>query len=108
MAFIRTILAALIAASIAVLPAAGEGMASPSATQAMMVDQAGTPCCPCCNTQDDFKLPSCVLKCITLVGAVFPTMAVTPTYSANGAPLHLADVPFREFLRAPPTHPPSR
>ena len=43
---IRTIVAALIAFSVAMLPATGEAIVSPSATQAVMADQSDMPCCP--------------------------------------------------------------
>lgn len=103
---LRTILAALIAFSVAFLPATGEAVASPLADQAVMVDQSDMPCCPCCNTLDDFKLTACALKCITIVGAVFPPTVTTPLYLADGPPLPFVDHPLHEFSKAPPTHPP--
>lgn len=106
MALVRTILAALIAISVAVLPAAGQAMVSPSATNATMADQADTPCCPCCNTQADLKLTTCALKCVGVVGAVFPAPVITPLYLVDGVPLPFVDDLLREFLKAPPTHPP--
>lgn len=107
MALIRTILVALIAISIAVLPATGQAIASPSADQTMMVDQADMPCCPCCNTRADLKLTTCALKCLGVVGTVFPATTIAPLYLLDGVPLPLVDEPLHEFLRAPPTHPPS-
>lgn len=106
MAVIRTVLAALIAISVALLPATGEAIALPSAGQAVMVDQSDMPCCPCCDTQDDFKLTSCVLKCINLVSAV-AAMVITPLYLADGVPVNFVNELLHEFLKAPPTHPPS-
>ena len=104
---IRTIVAALIAFSVAMLPATGEAIVSPSATQAVMADQSDMPCCPCCNTQHDVKLTtSCVLNCIALAGVVFPTMATIPVYVAGGTPVPFVDGPLHEFLKEPPTHPP--
>lgn len=107
MALVRTILAALIAISLAVLPATGQAIVAPSADQTTMVDQADMPCCPCCNTQADLKLTMCTLKCIGVVGAVFPATTIAPLYWLDGVPLQLVDDPLHEFLRAPPTHPPS-
>jgi hypothetical protein len=107
MALIRTILAALIAISVAVLPATGEAIALPSGDQLAMADQADMPCCPCCNTQADLKLTTCALKCIAVVGAVFPATVITPLYLVDGLPLPFIDDLLHGFLKAPPTHPPS-
>ena len=106
MALIRTILAALIAISVAVLPAAGQAMVSPLATQTMTADRADTPCCPCCNTQAELKLTTCALKCLGVVGAVFLAPVITPLYVVDGVRLPFVDDVLREFLKAPPTHPP--
>ncbi len=106
MPLIRTILAALIAISVAVLPATGEAIALPAAGQAVMADQADMPCCPCCNTRDDLQLTACALKCIGAVGVVFLVEAAAPPYSVRDVLLPFADDPLHEFLKAPPTHPP--
>jgi hypothetical protein len=103
---IRTIVAALIAISVALLPAAGEAIVSPSTSQVAMADQSDMPCCPCCNTQDDIKLTFCTLTCITLASAVFPTTVTMPLYVADSTPAGFVDDPLHEFLTAPPTHPP--
>jgi hypothetical protein len=64
---IRTILIALIAISVVLLPATGEAAAAPtSATDMSVINHAGMPCCPSGMTQDDFKSSTCVLKCILL------------------------------------------
>jgi hypothetical protein len=60
---IRRILAAVIALSLAALPATAEALVSPLPAEATMTDQADMPCCPSCNTQDDVKAIACVLKC---------------------------------------------
>lgn len=106
MALIRTILAAFIAISIAILPATGAVIALSSADQTAMADQADMPCCPCCDSQADLKLTACALKCIGVVGAVFPATVITPLYLVDGLPLPFVDDPLHEFLKAPPTHPP--
>jgi hypothetical protein len=108
MVLIRTILAALIAFSVAVLPATGEAIALSSADQSMMSNQSDMSCCPCCNTQDVLKLAACALKCVGIVGAVLPALTLTPLYFADGASLPFVDHPLHEFFKAPPTHPPSR
>ena len=105
MIVIRTILTAVISISIAALPAIGEPIVSASAAKVTMADHADMPCCPCCNTQDNIKSTACVLKCITLAGAVLPT-TVTPRYLANGSPLSFVDDTFHGLVRAPPTPPP--
>jgi hypothetical protein len=106
MILIRTIVAALVAISVAMLPATGEAIVSQSASQAVMADQSDMPCCPCCNTQGDVKLTWCALTCMTFVGAVFPTIATVPFYLDDGAPVPFVDDPLHEFVTAPPTHPP--
>lgn len=108
MALIRTILAALIAISVAVLPATGEAIALPSGDHLAMANQADMPCCPCCNnSQADLKLTACALKCISIAGAVFPATTIAPLYLLDDVPLQLVDDALHEFLKAPPTHPPS-
>jgi hypothetical protein len=72
LALIRTMLVALIAISVAALPAASEAIISSYPAEITMADQADMPCCPCCNTQGDFKATACVLKCVALAGAVLP------------------------------------
>jgi hypothetical protein len=106
MTLVRTILAALIALSVAVLPATGTAIVVPSDLQAGMTDQPDMPCCPYGNAQDASKLAACALKCISLVGVFFPSTAVMPLYSIGGAPARVAEHPLHEFSQPPPTHPP--
>jgi hypothetical protein len=40
------------------------------------------PCCQCCDKQDQSKLTTCVLKCMTLAGAVLPAMNVAQPIAA--------------------------
>ena len=106
MALIRTILVALIAISVALSPAIGEAVVSPSPVEVMTADQADMACCPCCNTQDNFKSTACVLKCITLAGAILPAMNVAQPYLVDGLPLSLVGDTLHGLVRSPPTHPP--
>ena len=105
MALIRTILVALIAISIAVLPATVEAIVSPLPAEVTMADQADMPCCTCCNTQGDLKATACVLKCTALAGAVLPAMTVA-YISDEAPPGTLVDGTLHGLARAPPTHPP--
>jgi hypothetical protein len=106
MALIRTILVALMAISIAVLPATVEAIVSSSPAEVTMADQDDMPCCTCCNTQGDLKATACVLKCTALAGAVLPAMTIGLPYIADGFPRTLVDDTLRGLARAPPTHPP--
>jgi hypothetical protein len=107
MALIRTILVALIAVSIAVLPATVEAIVSPSpAAEVTMADQDDMPCCTCCNTQGDLKATACVLKCTALAGAVLPAMTVAYIADEPAPGIILVDDTLHGLARAPPTHPP--
>ena len=106
MALIRTILVALIAISIAVLPATVEAIVSPLPAEVTMADQADMPCCTCCNTQGDLETTACVLKCMTLAGAVLPAMTIGLPYIADRCPRTLVDDTLHGLARPPPTHPP--
>jgi len=102
---IRRILVAVIAISVAALPAASEAIIS-SPAEITIADQADMPCCPCCNTQGDFKATACVLKCVALAGAVLPEMAVALPYVADSSPRSPVDDTLHGLVRPPPTHPP--
>jgi hypothetical protein len=103
---LRRFLVAVIAISVVALPAATDAVVSPSLVELTMADQADMPCCPCCNTQGDFKATACVLKCIAFAGAVLPMVNVAPLYLAARTPISLANDTLQGFVRAPPTHPP--
>ncbi len=106
MALSRTVLAVLIALSVAMLPATGEVMESPSPSELTMANQADMPSCPRCNTQDDFNATACIRACAALAGAVLPAMTVTlPTLVGNDLPFSLIDDTLHGIVRAPPTHP---
>jgi len=102
---IRKILIAVIVISVAVLPATADAIVAPSPAETM-ANQADMPCCPCCNTQGDFKVTACVLKCMAMAGAVLPATTVALPYIANGSPRSLVDDTLHGLVRAPPTHPP--
>jgi hypothetical protein len=103
---IRKILIAVIAISVAVLPATAEAIVSPSPVEVTMADQADMPCCTCCNTQGDLKATACVLKCVALAGAVLPEMAVALPYVADSSPRSRVDGTLHGLVRPPPTRPP--
>jgi hypothetical protein len=102
----RMILAALIAISLALVPIGGTAVSSSSPVEMSMADQGDMPCCPHCDTQDDFKAAACVLKCAALAGAVLPTMILGLLYISDPFPLTPTDETLRGIVRAPPTHPP--
>jgi len=83
---IRALLTALIAISVAALPAIAEVIVLTSPDQVTMADQAEMPCCPSCNTQGDFKATACALKCVALASAVLPAMPVALLFLAEGSP----------------------
>jgi len=103
MGFARAFLAALIAISIAFLPATGSASASSKPVEVSNSEHADMPCCPSCDTQADYK--SCALKCAALVGAVLPAMTIVPPYIAEGSLSALAENVLRTHVIAP-THPP--
>jgi len=103
---LRALLIALIAISVAILPAVAEVIVLPSPDQVMMADQGEMPCCPSCDTQGDFKATACVLKCAAVASAVLPAMPVAPLFVAEGSPLILGEHALYGLVRAPPTHPP--
>jgi hypothetical protein len=107
MIIVRTLFAALIAISIAVVPAAAEASFSTKPVEMSMPDNADMPCCPCCNDQDNSKrLLACVLKCINLVGAVLPAMAAIQRHLVEATPPSDVKDALHEYSTSPPTHPP--
>ena len=103
---IRRILVAVMALSVAVLPATAEAIVSPSSAEITMADQADMPCCTCCNTQGDLKATACLLNCMAVAGAVLPAMTIALPYIADGSPRTFVDDTLHGLARAPPTHPP--
>jgi hypothetical protein len=69
MLIVRAIVAALIAISVAMVPAAAGAYISTKPVEMSMAGHANTPCC----TPDDCKDSiACAVKCFNFVGAVFP------------------------------------
>ena len=98
---VRTILVALIAISVAMVPAAGGAAISIKPVEMSMADQADTPCCP----SDDCKGSiACALKCFSFVATMFP--ATIPVRDVADEPLQsFADGTLHGYV-SPPTHPP--
>ena len=100
-------MAALVAISVAVIPIAGEVAVSVKPIEMSMTNDAGMPCCPCCDDQDNSKSSvACVLKCINFVGAVVPTMILTQPYLVDAGPPSFVVGILHGHVRSPPTHPP--
>jgi hypothetical protein len=107
MLIVRTALAALIAMSVAMVPAAVGAAVSIMPVEMSMPDNADMPCCPCCNDQDNSKSSvACALKCINFVGAVLPTMVVTQPCLVDADPPSFVNDALRGHASSPPTHPP--
>lgn len=97
----RTILTALIAISVAMLPAAGGATVSTTPVEVSMADQADMPCC----APDDCKGSiACAFKCFNFVGITFPA-AVSLPYAVDVIPQSFSDATLRGYI-SPPTHPP--
>jgi hypothetical protein len=103
MAAVRTILAALIAISVAMVPAMGGAAVSTKPVEMSMSDNADMPCC----TPDDCKGSiACVVKCLNFVGAVLPAMVIAVPNLVDAAPPSFVDSALRGHVISPPTHPP--
>jgi hypothetical protein len=102
MAAVRTILAAMIAMSVAMVPAMGGAAVSTKPVEMAMSDNADMPCC----TPDDCKGSiTCALKCFNFVGAIFPATVSLP-HLVDAAPPSFVDGELHGHVRSPPTHPP--
>jgi hypothetical protein len=114
----RTILALLIALSVALLPAAaGAGVSSKSPDQAdmsmtedMSVTEDMHDCCPpkanpCDHAMDDCgSMATCVLKCFSVAGTSSSIIVFPTTFAKMIAPLERN--PFSSQTGAPPFRPP--
>jgi hypothetical protein len=102
MDFARAILAALIAISIALLPAAGGAAASTKPAEMSITNQPEMPCCP--PPDDGNGSVACAFKCCNFVAVMFPApLALLPTVDAP-----LASSPegtLRGYISSP-AHPP--
>ena len=98
----RTILAVLIAISVATVPTTGGVAISAASTEMSMTNQADMPCCP--SPPDEGKGTACAFKCLNFVAALFPA-PVSLAHITDGFPSLLADVTLQGHV-IPPAHPP--
>ena len=102
MAFARTILAALIAISIALLPTTGGAAASTKPLEMSVTNQTDMPCCPPSDKGNGSV--ACVIKCCNFVAMVFPTpIALLPI--VVGLLASFDEGSLRGHI-SPPAHPP--
>jgi hypothetical protein len=106
----RTILALVIALSVAMLPAAGgAGVKSPESVDMSMMEDM-TDCCPhkanpCEKAMDDCAaMATCVLKCFNFAGTL-SSIIVFPSACAKMATF-FANNPFSSQTGSPPFRPP--
>lgn len=103
----RTIMATLIAVSVAMVPATGGAAVSTKPVEMSMPGNADMPCCPGCDDQDNSKSAvACALKCINFVGAILPAMVVPHPHLVEAAPLSFVNHMLHGHVSSPPTHPP--
>jgi len=97
----RTILAAVIAVSITLLPAA-TGAAATAPVKMTVSGQVGVPCCPA----DDCKASAaCSFKCCAFFAVIFQSF-ISPPRLFEAAALSADDATLHGLTRSPPTHPP--
>jgi len=102
MVAVRTILAGLIAISVAMVPATGGAAVSTNPVEMSMANHADMPCC----APDDCKgSVACALKCFNFVGTVFPCVIIPPQIDDAAAPFFVSDA-LHTHISSPPTHPP--
>lgn len=101
MAAVRTVLAALIAISVALVPATG-AVAPSTMPEMSMANHADMPCC----APDDCKGSiACAVKCFNFVAAMIPD-AMSLSQIFDEALPALVDETLQGHVRSPPTHPP--
>jgi hypothetical protein len=102
MAFARTILAALTAISIALLPASGGAVASTKPVKMSITNQTDMPCCP--PRDEGNGSVACAFKCCNFIAI----MLLTPVAlsSTPEAPLAFFSEGTLRGHITPPTHPP--
>jgi hypothetical protein len=108
MRILRTIVALLIALSVAMLPAAG-GIAATAQSVDMSMSASMDDCersvMPCHKPMDDCQLmAACALKCFNFSGMTYSVM-LFPIALADMTPSFSAD-PFRGQTSSPPFRPP--
>ena len=100
MAFARTILAALIAISIALLPVTGGATAKPA--EMLITNQTDMPCCPPPDKGNGSI--ACAFKCCNFVAIMIPTpIALLPI--VDGPRASFAEGTLRGHITSP-AHPP--
>lgn len=102
MAVARTILAALIALSIALLPATGGASASTKPIEISITNQTDMPCCPPPD-QGNGSVP-CAFKCCNFVAVMFPA-PITVLPIVDGPLASFAEGTLRGHISSP-AHPP--
>src|SRR5262249_5134843 len=102
MAAARTILAALIAASVATAPASGGPTVSAAPLDMSRADQTDMPCCP--PPDEDKASVACAFKCLNFVAATLP-ITITLLDDADGPPSSFADTILHGHVSRP-IHPP--
>jgi hypothetical protein len=106
----RTILASLIALSVALLPAAGGAGGKSPAPAGMSVMEDMPDCCPhkanpCEKAMDDCAaMATCALKCCSFAGTALPIIVFPSTFASLTIPL--AANPFASQTGSPPFRPP--
>jgi hypothetical protein len=108
MSICRTILALLIAVSVATLPIAG-GAASIAQTDNMSMSEPMVDCdhpvMPCHKAMDDCRsMAACALKCFNFSGTSFSILSFP--VALNERMPAFADGPFRPQTSSPPFRPP--
>lgn len=106
MIVIRTIVTALVAISVVLLPAAATVAVSIPSVEMSVGGHDRMPCCPSSESHDSFRSIACALKCMALNGAVFPVIAVAVPPSTDGCLQAFADDTLQGLVSTPPTHPP--
>lgn len=100
---LRAILVALIAVSVAMVPATGGAAVSTKPVEMSMSNHAEVPCCPPDDCKDQII---CGLKCFNFVGAVACAVVVMLPYLAAEAPPSFVHHALHTHVSSPPTHPP--
>ena len=103
MVVVRAILAALIAISVALLPASAGAAVSTKPVEMSMSRQADMPCCPPDDCKDSIV---CGLKCFNFAGVLPVAMAVMLPRLVAEAPPSFVHHALHAHVRSPPTHPP--
>jgi hypothetical protein len=98
---VRTVLAGLIAISIAMVPATGGAAIPTKPVEMSMADQTDVPCC----VPDDCKgSTACAFKCFNFVAVTFPA-PIALSHFVDEPPPSFAGGTLHGFV-SPPTHPP--